>query len=296
MRAQKYRFPVLVIQSICLVIFLQQCAWLYGEKEPTDIVKPIPVGGYEALSARIHYPQPVRKNGVEGRVVVNALISIEGGVKETRMVEPLNPELDQIVTNAIKRTPFKPATRQGKPVEVWISIPFVFALKDWPSRQTPFNDFSMTIHPDPAYKNFDVEIKGELKGNLDGPLRFECLLPFNAANPWVRDVAGNLSATGVVRDDRGEWLIFQVSSNEMAFGFTYKTMNDILGQKFLYEFSMNHALPDWTLRLVYGDQDIRFTQTPDRIVTLDNGETQSEYSFKSQDAYESRFLEIDLQN
>jgi TonB family protein len=284
-----------MIQSIGLLILLQQCAWIFGEKDPIELVKPAPVGGYEALSARIHYPTDIREAGIEGTVIVRALISVEGQVEETRVVEPLNPVLDQIVTNAIKRTPFEPATRLGKPEEVWISIPFVFAFKEWSLQTTPFASFSMTIHPDQTYKNFEVEIKGQLKDGLEWPLRFECLLPFNADNPWVQTGDGNSPLSGIVRDDKGEWLIFQISNRELAFGFTYKSMEGILEQKFLYGFTMNHALPGWVLNVVYDDQTVNFTQTPDRKVTLENGETRFEYDFKPQDSYESRYLEIELQ-
>ncbi|MBT3253512.1 MAG: energy transducer TonB [Candidatus Marinimicrobia bacterium] len=295
MRAQQYRFPIAVIQSICLLLLLQQCAWFFGEKDPVDLVKPQPMGGYETLSARIHYPRAIREAGIEGTVVINALISVEGQVKQTRVIEPLYPELDQIVTNAIKRTPFEPATRQGEPEEVWISIPFIFAFNEWSSKNTPFNTFSMTIHPDPAYKNFDVEIEGQLRDGLEWPLRFECLLPFNATNPWVKAGDGASIPSSIVKDDKGEWLVFQVSNSNLAFGFTYKSMEEVFDQKFLYEFTMNHALPDWALRVVYGSQTVNFTQAPDRMVTLNNGETQFEYDFKSQDPYESRYLDIELQ-
>ncbi len=295
MQAQKYRFPIAVIQSICLLLLLQQCAWLFGEKDPEDLVKPVPVGGYETLSTRIHYPREIRAAGIEGSVIVNALISVEGLVKQTRVIEPLHPELDQIVTNAIKRTPFEPATRQGKPDEVWISIPFIFSLSDWSSRNTPFSSFTMTIYPDPAYKNFDVEIQGPLMDGLKWPQRFECLLPFNAANYWAKDGDGKPLHTSIVKDDKGEWLVFQTSARDLTFGFTYKSIDKVLDQKFLYEFTMNHALPEWALRVVYGSQIVNFIQSPDRVVTLDDGETQFEYDFEAQDPYESRYLDIELQ-
>ncbi len=295
MRAQKYRFPIAVIQAICLLLLLQQCAWIFGEKDSAKIVKPRPVGGYETLSTRIHYPRAIREAGIEGTVTVNALISVEGQVKQTQVIEPLHPELDQIVTNAIKRTAFEPATRQGRPEEVWISIPFIFAFKDWAPKSTPFSTFRMTIHPDPAYKNFDVKIEGRLKDGLEWPLRFECLLPFNASTPWVQAGDDTAPIGGIIKDDKGEWLIFQVSNRDLSFGFTYKALDEVYNQKFLYEFTMNHALPDWELRVVYGSQTVNFTQTPDRMVTLTTGETQFEYDFSAQDTYESRYLDIELQ-
>lgn len=295
MRTQRYRSIISVFQVILLLVILDQCAWFRTEKETEELIKPVPVGGYETLSNRIHYPRAIREAGIEGTVVVNALVSVEGSVAETRIVNPLHAELDHIVTNAVKRTQFEPATRKGKPEQVWISIPFVFALKDWSSRSTPFSKFIMTIYPDPAYRNFEVEVSGKMKDGLLWPIRFECLLPFNAANPWVRTIDGGSPATNIVTDDNGEWLIFQASTDELNFGFTYKAMSKMVDQKFIYEFTMNQPLPDWELHVVYGDQSINFAQTPDRVTQLEDGSTRFEYDLEGQDTYESRFLAIDLQ-
>ncbi len=295
MRTHLYRIPLGVFQSILLLLLVQQCAWICGDELASELIKPRPIDGYAALSTRVHYPKTIREAGIEGKVIVSALVSVEGQVRQTRITVSLNPELDQIVTNAIKRTRFEPATRKGKPEEVWISIPFVFAFNEWKSSKTPFTDFSMTIHPDPAYKNFEVEIMGQLKEGLEWPLRIECMLPFNATKPWVNRGDGKSPVTGIVRDDDGEWLIFQVSSRDLVFGFTYRTMEEILDHKFLYEFALNHPIPDWELKVVYGSQSVHFTQTPDRQIILESGETQFEYDFKAQDTYESRYLEIALQ-
>jgi len=285
----------MVFQSICLLLILSQCAWFGGDEVPEDLIKPVPVGGYETLSNRVHYPRAIREAGIEGTVTVNALVSIEGNVADAKVVNSIHPELDKIVTNAIKRTLFVPASRQGEPEQVWISIPFVFALKDWSSRSTPFSKFIMTIYPDPAYRNFEVEIHGIIKDGTEWPVRYECLLPINAANPWVKIQDDETVNPNILTDDNGEWLIFQASTRELTFGFTYKSLSELLDQKFIYEFTMNQALPDWELRVVYGDQTINFDQTPNRTVKLDDGSTRFEYDLDSQDTYESRFLEIDIQ-
>lgn len=295
MRTQKHRFIAILIQSICVMIFLSQCAWFRSEKQPAELIKPSPIGGYESLANRIHYPREIREAGVEGKVVVNALISESGEVKQTRVKESLHPGLDLIVSNAVKRSMFKPATRAGKPEEVWISLPVVFSLSDWQSKVTPFSDFTMTIHPDPTYQNFDLDIQAHIKDGIELPLRIECLLPFNATNPWVKTDEGQQPVPGTVHDSKGDWLIFQANQRDLVFGFAYKTLDEVRGQKFQYEFSMNHALPDWVFSVVYDSQSVRFSRTPDRVVTPENGRTRFEFDFEALDLYESRFLEIDLQ-
>jgi len=295
MRRQKHRLIAILIQSICMMMFFGQCAWFRSEKQPAELIKPSPLGGYESLANRIHYPREIRESGVEGKVVIDALISEAGEVKQTRVKESLHPELDLIVSNAIKRSMFEPATRAGKPEEVWISMPVVFSLSDWKSKTTPFSDFNMTIHPDPTYKNFDPDIRAHIKDGIELPLRIECLLPFNATRPWVKADSGQHSEPATVRDSNGDWLIFQANQGELVFGFAYKTVDEVLGQKFQYEFSMNHALPDWVLSVVYDSQSVHFSRTPDRVVTPDDGHTHFEFNFEALDLYESRFLEIDLQ-
>jgi len=295
MRSRNQLWIQILFMVIILPLVNTGCAWFRGEKEPEALVKPIPEGGYASLSNRIHYPREVREANIEGTVAVNALISPTGVVLETRVVRPLHPELDRIVTNAIKRTPFIPATRGGRPEQVWISIPFVFALKDWADRSTPFNSFVMTIHPDPAYKHFQVEVTTSVKPGFVDPLRLECLLPFNATDPWVRTPTGKKMDHQIVRDDNGEWLIFQTSEPQVKFGFAYRSLSEVLDHKFIYEFTMNQSLPDWELHVIYGEQSVNFSQPPDRTEKLPDGATRFVYELEGQDVYESRFLEIDLQ-
>lgn len=294
MHARRSLTRIMGFGLIVLSMMFQQCAWLLGTKDADDLVKPTPIGGYDQLQTRVHYPRAIREEGIEGTVEVNALINKQGQVVNTRLAESLHPTLDQIVVNAIKRTEFYPATRNGEVTEVWIAIPFVFAFRDWPARITPFTEFSMTIHPDPAYQNFEVEMMGQIKAEIEKPLRFECLLPFNAVDPWAQSNGTPLS-TSIVRDDQGEWLIFDAVDQEVVFGFNYKSLGENPRQKLFYELTLNQSLPSWTLRVVYGSQKVIFTQTPDRESTWPSGETQFEYDFAPQSAYEPRFLELELQ-
>ncbi len=276
------------------IVFLLQCAW-FGKDEPEAIIiKPRPVEGYEALGNRIHYPRSLREENIEGTVVVSALISTSGDVVEARVVKPLHIELDQIVSNAIKRTPFEPATKNGKPTDVWISIPIVFSLSEWNSKSTPFSEFTMTVRPSPSYKSYKVEMSGHLKTPPLKPLRFECLLPFNADQPWVKEGTQEPTAGDLIQDDNGDWMVFQLSEQEVTWGFTYQPLGDTDINKFRYQFTLNHALPNWELRVIYGEQKLSFSQNPDRTVVQDDGDTRFEYDLKPMDTYESRYLELEL--
>jgi protein TonB len=77
------------------------------------------------------YPEFARDAGVEGLVVVHALIGKNGRVIRV-VVEPKRsiPLLDGTALEAAKRWVFKPAFANGHPVAVWFAIPFHFVLHE----------------------------------------------------------------------------------------------------------------------------------------------------------------------
>ncbi len=73
------------------------------------------------------YPAEARDLGVDGLVVVQALIDRSGQVADTRVTKSIRP-LDDAAVAAVRQWKFKPATTKGKPVAVWIAIPVKFSL------------------------------------------------------------------------------------------------------------------------------------------------------------------------
>lgn len=74
------------------------------------------------------YPEEARRAGVEGTVVVQALIGRNGRVKDTRIVNSI-PLLDDAAVTAVRQWEFDPAKSKGKPVAVWVAVPVKFSLK-----------------------------------------------------------------------------------------------------------------------------------------------------------------------
>lgn len=73
------------------------------------------------------YPEMARSAGVEGTVIVNALLGKDGRVKQTIVVE--GPQMLREAAQVTARSAhFKPALLQNKPVEVWVMIPVSFKL------------------------------------------------------------------------------------------------------------------------------------------------------------------------
>lgn len=70
----------------------------------------------------IIYPEMAKKAGIEGIVIVEAVIDRKGNVKSVRVLKPLPMGLDEAAVTAIKQWKFKPATLDGKPVEVFFNL------------------------------------------------------------------------------------------------------------------------------------------------------------------------------
>lgn len=75
------------------------------------------------------YPQRARQREIEGRVLVSALIGVDGRVKAVQILESTPPGVfDDAVKAALQSSTFDPATYKGNPVETWVEIPFPFRL------------------------------------------------------------------------------------------------------------------------------------------------------------------------
>ena len=71
------------------------------------------------------YPDIARQAGVEGTVVVQALVGTDGHVRDTRIVRSI-PLLNGAALEAVRQWRFKPAATGGKPVATWVSVPISF--------------------------------------------------------------------------------------------------------------------------------------------------------------------------
>jgi len=74
------------------------------------------------------YPQVQIKEHVDGEVVLYAIIRKDGSVDSIQLVHGIDPQLDKNSMEALSRWVFRPATREGQPVELEavVHIPFKF--------------------------------------------------------------------------------------------------------------------------------------------------------------------------
>jgi len=105
-------------------------------------VDPVPVPppadeGFVASSAgprlirqaKADFPEIARRSGLEGTVVVGALVGPDGTVREAVVIQGVHPILDRAAVDAALRCRFEPARQREIKVRAWVAIPFRFRLR-----------------------------------------------------------------------------------------------------------------------------------------------------------------------
>lgn len=92
-------------------------------------------GGEEALykfiGDNLRYPVMAQENGIQGRVVVQFVVTKTGEVGEVRVVRSKDPDLDREAVRVVKSLPnFIPGKQNGRPVNVWFTLPITFKLQE----------------------------------------------------------------------------------------------------------------------------------------------------------------------
>jgi len=91
---------------------------------------PTPIGGMAAIRAHLKYPEIAKKAGLEAKVVVGALIGVDGRTLNTRILKGsgMSVGFEKAAQAAVMQVRWKPAKQRERPVKVWISIPIHFQL------------------------------------------------------------------------------------------------------------------------------------------------------------------------
>ena len=97
-------------------------------------VEPQFPGGIEALMKflgdSIKYPADAKKNKIEGRVISNFVVNIDGSVSEAVIVGGIDPLLDAEALRVISLMPnWEPGMHRGEKIRVRFTLPIVFSLK-----------------------------------------------------------------------------------------------------------------------------------------------------------------------
>lgn len=98
------------------------------DKEPSFI------GGTSALQQfiikNIKYPEECKKNGINGRVIINFVVNKNGKIEKIEVAKSVHPDLDNEGIRVISIMPdWIPGSKAGEPVDVRVSLPFNFKLQ-----------------------------------------------------------------------------------------------------------------------------------------------------------------------
>jgi TonB family protein len=99
-----------------------------------DVMPEFP-GGLQALmnfiAGEIHYPEQALMNGVQGKVILQFIVTKTGEIGDVEVLRSISPEIDAEAVRVCKLIPrFKPGIVDGQPVNVMYTLPLNFSLSD----------------------------------------------------------------------------------------------------------------------------------------------------------------------
>ena len=100
----------------------------FAQEEKPDIM-PEPIDGPGGITKNVVYPQSAKEAGIEGKVVVKAIIDEKGNVVDAEVIKSVNEDCDNAAVDAIKKTKFTPGIKDDKPVKTEVTIPIMFKLQ-----------------------------------------------------------------------------------------------------------------------------------------------------------------------
>ena len=82
------------------------------------------------LSSHIQYPTMAMENNIQGRVIVQFVVTRTGKIGEVKVVRSVDPDLDAEAVRVCKSLPdFIPGKMNGQAVNVWYTLPVTFKLQ-----------------------------------------------------------------------------------------------------------------------------------------------------------------------
>ncbi|MFP4227286.1 MAG: energy transducer TonB [Salinivenus sp.] len=94
----------------------------------TEVKGPELIGGLRAYYLHIQYPEPARKQGIQGRLMLSFDVNENGTAEDINVTDSLHPLLDSAAVSALQTVRFRPATRHGAPVSMPMKLPVRFRI------------------------------------------------------------------------------------------------------------------------------------------------------------------------
>ncbi|MDP4199873.1 MAG: energy transducer TonB [Bacteroidota bacterium] len=81
------------------------------------------------IEKQIQYPEVAKRSGLEGKVVVQALIAKDGHVEKAEVLKSDYDVFKQPAIDAMLKAKFTPARQNGTPLRIWITRTIIFKLR-----------------------------------------------------------------------------------------------------------------------------------------------------------------------
>ena len=118
------------------------CLWLVAvgsiaqdASQQTEAIYDLRIAGENGIASpkAVYHPDPeytdrARKRKIRGTVLLSMIVTPQGDVREPKITQSLDKELDQQALRAVSKWRFEPATKDGKPVAVRIHTEVSFRL------------------------------------------------------------------------------------------------------------------------------------------------------------------------
>jgi len=89
-----------------------------------DIQEP-----HRLLEIKPVYPEPARRAGIEGPVILEVIVNTEGAVRDVRVLRGMPLGMTESAEDAVRRWRWEPAQYNGRPVEVYVVVTVTFRLR-----------------------------------------------------------------------------------------------------------------------------------------------------------------------
>ena len=143
-------------------------------QKPGTIVPPSVVKEVKPI-----YPADALTSGISGTVVLECLVKADGTVGDARVIQPLDPLLDEQALKAVREWRFKPGTRDGKPVDVAVTIEISFTYQSrGPKLGSPevFKPGEGVTTPRVVRDVKPAYTPETMRGRVEGALTIECVV------------------------------------------------------------------------------------------------------------------------
>lgn len=89
---------------------------------------PEPIGGISGMLEKLIYPAEARAKNIEGRVLIQVVVTEKGKSARTIVKEGIGYGCDEEAARVVKLTEWKPATKDDQAVMSQVVVPIIFRL------------------------------------------------------------------------------------------------------------------------------------------------------------------------